>query len=183
MSHGSGYLCATLIVASFGIVAFACGPKQKPPPKEPAVTETVSDAGAEAEAEAPPPKSLFEQLGGKEGIAKVIDTFLKNVGADAKINKRFAGLKGKKLEAFKANVIDQICELSGGDCKYKDSHKSMKDVHKGMKIKEDEWNAFVADLKAALDENNVPPDAQADLMSQLGPMHDDIVETKPAGKK
>jgi hemoglobin len=168
------------ILASFGIAVFACGPAKKPPPKEPAVTETIADAGVEEEA-APPPKSLYERLGKKEAIAKVVDTLMKNVAADAKINKRFKGLTGKKLDDFKTKVVDQICEATGGDCKY--AGKDMKTGHKGMKIKEDEWNAFVADLKAALDENNVSGDDQADLMALLGPMHDDIVEVKAPAKK
>lgn len=168
------------IVASFGSAVFACGPSKKPPPKEPAVTETIADAGVEEEA-APPPKSLYEKLGKKEGIAKVVDTLMKNVSADAKINKRFAKLKGKALDDFKQKVVDLICQSSGGDCTY--SGKNMKDAHKGMKIKEDEWNAFLADLKAALDENNVAGDDQADLMALLGPMHDDMVEVKPPAKK
>lgn len=168
---------ATVLVASLGITAFACGPSKKPPPKEPAVTETITDAGPEEEAEAPAPKSLFERLGGKEALAKVVDTFMKNVAADTKINKRFAKLKGDKMDAFKEKVVDQLCEVTGGDCTYEG--KSMKDAHKGMKIKEDEWNAFVADLKAALDEHEIAADDQADLMALLGPMHDDIVEVKP----
>jgi len=172
--------CTAAIIASFGIAVFACGPSKKPPPKEPAVTETITDAGAEEEA-APPPKSLYERLGKKEAIAKVVDTLMKNVSADAKINKRFKGLTGKKLDDFKVKVVDQICEATGGDCKY--AGKPMKDAHKGMKIKEDEWNAFLADLKAALDENNVSGDDQADLIALLAPLHDDIVEAKPAPKK
>ena len=168
------------IVASFGIAAFACGPSKKPPPKEPAVTETISDAGVEEEA-APPPKSLYERLGKKEAIAKVVDTLMKNVAADAKINKRFAKLKGKALEDFKQKLVDFICKEVGGDCEY--AGKNMKDAHKGMKIKEDEWNAFLADLKAALDENNVAGEDQADLMAHLGPMRDEMVDVKPPAKK
>jgi hemoglobin len=167
---------ATLIVASSGFMVFACGPSKKPPPKEPAVTETVTDAGAEPEPEAEAPKSLYERLGGREAIAQVVDTFMKNVAADTKISKRFAKLKGKRLEEFKEKLVDQICEVTGGDCEY--TGKSMADAHKGMKIKEDEWNAFVADLKAALDEHKIEESDQADLMALLGPMHDDIVQAK-----
>jgi hemoglobin len=170
------FLFAAAIVAAFGTTLFACGPSKKPPPKEPAVTETIADAGSE-EAAPPPPKSLYERLGKREAIAKVVDTLVKNVSADAKINKRFTNLKGKKLDDFKQKLTDQICEVSGGDCKY--GGKPMKEAHKGMKIKEDDWNAFLADLKAALDENNVASDDQADLMALLGPMHDDVVEVKP----
>lgn len=167
---------ATAIIASFGIAVFACGPSKKPPPKEPAHTETVADAGVEEEA-APPPKSLYERLGGKEGLAKVIDTLMKNVAADAKINKRFAALKGKKLDDFKQKVADFICKQAQGDCTY--AGKDMKEAHKGMKIKDDEWNAFLADFKAALDEHNVSGDDQAELVSYLGPMKEEIVEVKP----
>jgi hemoglobin len=176
-------LLASLLVAS-GLAAFvcACGGGRKPPPKEPSVTETVADAGADAADAAPPePKSLYERLGRREAIAQVVDTLVKNVQADVKINKRFAALKGPKLDAFKEKVVDQVCEATGGDCKY--AGKSMKDAHKGMKIKEDEWNAFLADLKAALDEHKVPEQEQGDLMALLGPLHDDIVEVKPPAKK
>jgi hemoglobin len=141
---------------------------------------TIADAGVEEEA-APPPKPLFERLGGKEGLTKVVDTLMKNVAADAKINKRFAKLKGKTLEDFKQKLVDFICKGLEGPCEY--AGKNMKDAHKGMKIKEDEWNAFLADLKAALDENNVGAEEQADLMAILAPMHDEIVETKPPAKK
>jgi hemoglobin len=168
------------ILASFSSAIFACGPSKKPPPKEPAHTETIADAGVEEEA-APPPKPLIERLGKKEGLTKVVDTLMKNVAADAKINKRFAKLKGKALDDFKAKIVDFICHDLEGGCEY--AGKNMKDAHKGMKIKEDEWNAFLGDLKAALDENNVSGEDQADLMARLGPLHDDIVEAKPPAKK
>jgi hemoglobin len=163
-------------------VAAVCACGGKPPPKEPPIAETIADAGAEdaAPPEPPKPKSLYERLGGKEAIAKVIDTFVKNVAADTKINKRFAKTKGDKLDKFKANMVDQICEATGGDCKY--SGKSMKDAHKGMKIKEEEWNALLLDLKNALEENKVGDAEQNDLVALLAPMKDDIVEVKPKAK-
>ncbi len=172
-------------VLALGLAALlACGPK-KQPPKEPAVTETVSDAGAEdADAEPPKPKSLLDRLGGEDGIAKVVDTLVKNVAADNKINKRFAKLKGDKLDKFKSNVVAFICDAASPDgapaCNY--AGKNMKDAHKGMKIKEDEWTAFVQDLKSALDENKVPQADQDDLIALLGPLHDDVVEVKAKEK-
>ncbi len=174
-----------LLVAS-GMIALACGSKQKPPPKEPAIVETASDAGSDApaEAEPPPQKSLFERLGGKEGIEKVVDALIKRISADAKINKRFATLKGPKLDKFKASLVDQICEEAGGpDCKY--SGKPMKEAHAKMKIKEEEWNAFLLDLKGAMEDAQVGETEQADLASILGKFHEDIVDpkTKPTPKK
>lgn len=170
-------VASALVVAT--VVVFACGGK-KPPPKEPTITETVTDAG-DAEAEAPTPKSLFERLGGQEAITKVVDTLLKNIQADAKINKRFAKTTGARLEKFKQNLVEQICEASGGPCHYQG--KEMKATHKGMKIKEDEWNAFILDLKAALDEAKIGETEQSDLIAVLAPMKDDVVEVKPKPKK
>lgn len=169
-------LVSTVLVA-LGLVAFACGGK-KPPPKEPAVTETIADAGPDedADAEPPAPKSLFERLGGKEAIAKVVDAAVKNAAANDVTKKRFAKLSKERVEKLKENLVDQICEASGGDCKY--AGKDMKEAHKGMKISENEWNAFVSALKAALEENQVGETEQSDLIALLAPMKDDIVDPK-----
>jgi hemoglobin len=186
-----GFVVGLGLLLAVGLTGFVgCGAK-KPPPKEPAISETVTDAGAEAnvDAEPPKPKALVERLGGREGIAKVVETFVKNVAADNKINKRFAKLKGDKLDKFKSLLTDQICEAASPDgnfvCKY--TGKSMKEAHKGMRIREEEWQALVSDLKSALEENKVASVDQDDLFALLGPMHDDVVEVKPrekpAGKK
>ena len=164
---------------SLGLVA--CG--KKPPPKEPTITETVSDAGAgdAARAEPPAPKSLFERLGGKEGIAKVVDTFIDKLVHNDVVKKRFVKLSKEKVEKLRTNLVAQICKESGGDCEY--TGKSMKDAHKGMKINEPEWNATVSALKAALDDNKVGENEQNDLIAAIAPMKDDIVEVKAKPKK
>jgi hemoglobin len=162
---------------------FGCG--KKPVPKEPTITETVSDAGPEdaAPPEPPQPKSLYERLGAKEGITKVVDSFIKNLTSNDLTKKRFAKLPKDRLEKFRKNLIDQICKESGGDCEY--TGKTMKEAHKGMKITEAEWNATVSALKAALEENKVPENEQNDLIAAIAPMKEDILDAKPkpAGKK
>ena len=161
---------------------YACGGK-KPPPKEPSITETVADAGADV---APPEpveeKSLYERMGGKEAIAKVVDAFTTKLSADPKLKKRFVAVKGARLDKFKANLVNQLCQESGGDCKY--AGKDMKAAHKGMRLTENEWTEFLGDLKSTLDDLKVPEKEAIDLATIIAPMHDDIVEVKPkAGKK
>jgi len=166
-----------------GALAFACGGKK--PPKEPTITETVADAGPEdaAPPEPPAPKSLFERLGGKDGIAKVVDDFVQGLTTNDVTKKRFAKLSAERIDKFKKNLVDQLCHESGGDCEY--GGKSMKDAHKGMKINDAEWNATVQVLKKALDANKIDENEQNDLIAAIAPMRDDIVETKPkpGGKK
>ena len=160
-------------LVALGLLAFACSGK-RPPPKEPTVTETISDGGADADAEPPKPKSLFDRLGGKEGLEKVVDAFTKNLAANDVTKKRFAKLPKDRLEAMKKKMVDQLCKETGGDCEY--TGKSMKDAHKGMKITEADWNAVVEDLKAALEENKVGDQEKGDLFAALAGMKDEIVD-------
>jgi hemoglobin len=120
--------------------------------------------------------SLYHQLGGKKGITKVVNDFVGNVAGDNRINKFFADTAKdkKRLAAFKGKLVDQICNASGGPCKY--TGKDMKTAHRGMGISSDDFNALVEDLVKALDDNHVSADAKNALLGALGPMKGDIVE-------
>jgi hemoglobin len=139
---------------------------------------TFSVGIARADKAPPPPpekkmpadKSLYDRLGGKDAIKAVVDEFIANVAADTKINKRFARTDIKK---FKSNLVDQVCQATGGPCKY--TGKSMHDAHKGMKITEDEFNALVGDLVKALDKVKVGDQEKKELLGALGGMKSDIV--------
>lgn len=121
-------------------------------------------------------KSLYDRLGGKKAISAVVDQFVANVANDKRINKFFADAASdpKRLAAFKQKLVDQICEASGGPCKYKG--KDMKSAHAGMGVSEADFNALVEDLVAALDKFNVPAAEKNELLGALGPMKGDIVE-------
>jgi hemoglobin len=121
-------------------------------------------------------KSLYDRLGGKKAITAVVDEFVSNVAADTKINGFFAKTAGdpKRLAAFKGKLVDQICEASGGPCKYKG--KSMKEAHKGMGVSGADFDALVGDLVKALDKFKVPEKEKGELLGALGPMKGDIVE-------
>ena len=86
------------------------------------------------------------------------------------INARFANADAAKL---RQNLIDQICEATGGPCKY--SGKDMKTAHAGMNITEDEFTALVEDLVKSLDKAGVPQAEKDELLGALGGMKGDIV--------
>ena len=143
------------------------------------MTDVTADAGADGggeDAAAAAPQSLYDRLGGKDGISAVIDSFVKNVSADAVIKKHFAKTTGAKLDALKKNLGDQLCEATGGPCKY--AGKDMKAAHATMKVSDKEWDAFVNDLTLALDENKVGEKEKSELFAILAPMKDDIVVAK-----
>jgi hemoglobin len=121
-------------------------------------------------------KTLYDRLGGKAAITAVVDQFVSNVAADKRINARFAATAADpaRLANFKNNLVNQICQASGGPCTY--TGKSMKDAHAGMGITTADFNALVEDLVGALNKFKVPDSDQKVLLGVLGPMSKDIVE-------
>jgi len=120
--------------------------------------------------DAKPAKSLYERLGKTPAIKAVVHDFVANCAADKRINARFAKTK---VPAFEKLLVDQVCEATGGPCKYKG--KNMADAHKGMKITEEEWTATVEDLVKALDKHKVGQAEKDELLGALGGMKGDIV--------
>jgi hemoglobin len=116
-------------------------------------------------------KSLYERLGGKPAITAVVDEFVVRVAADTRINRFFAGTD---IPRFKMLLVDQICEASGGPCKY--PGRDMKAAHRGMGITNAHFDALVEDLIGALDALKVPAKEKNELLAVLGPMRTDIVE-------
>ncbi len=121
-------------------------------------------------------KTLYQRLGGKKAITAVVDEFVGRVAADTRINHFFADAAADpaRLASFKKKLVDQICEASGGPCKY--TGKDMKSAHAGMGISGGDFGALVEDLVGALDKFHVGEKEKNDLLGALGPMKSDIVE-------
>ena len=138
------------------------------------VSVSVSGAFGQAMHE----KSLYERLGGKKAITAVVDEFVGRVAADKRINAFFGQTASdpQRLKAFKGKLVDQICQASGGPCKY--MGKDMKAAHMGMGVSGADFDALVEDLVGALDHFKVGPHEKDQLLGALGPMKGDIVEKK-----
>ena len=140
---------------------------------------SLSTLGASAvDAQAMKEKSLYDRLGGKPAITAVVDEFVARVAADKRINHFFAATASdpKRLAGFKMKLVDQICEASGGPCKY--MGKDMKSAHAGMNASGADFTALVEDLVGALDKYKVAEADKKVLLSVLGPMQGDIVTKK-----
>jgi hemoglobin len=115
-------------------------------------------------------KSLYERLGGKDAITAVVDDFVANVAADNRINKFFAKTN---IANLKRNLVDQICQATGGPCTY--SGRDMRTAHKGLGISDAEFNALVEDLQKSFNKFKVPDKEQGELLSILGSLKPQIV--------
>lgn len=138
--------------------------------------ESKPAAQADPSAAAAAPKSLYDRLGGTAGIATVVDAFIANVAADARINARFARVAGDTaaMREFKQKMVDQICAGTGGPCTY--TGRDMKVAHEGMGISTADFDALVEDLVKTLDGAGVPQQEKDELLAILGPMRADIVQ-------
>lgn len=123
---------------------------------------------ASAEAGAPP---LYDRLGGADGVAAIAAALIDRVAADPKLGRSF---KDAKLDRIKKLLAEQICDLSGGPCRY--SGDSMKEVHAGLHISEAQFFGMVADLRDVLRERHVSEGAANELLRLLAPMKRDVVE-------
>jgi hemoglobin len=161
------------------LAVVSCGEKKPPQVPEPPVTQVVTDAGAEPVEDAAPPPSLFDRIGGADGIKQIVEKLVENVTQDPAVSKTFKVTKGPRLEAFKKNLAEQICELTGGPCKY--AGKDMKGAHKGMKLTEAQFEAFMTDFQLAMSELKVGEADQSEVTAKLAPIKDEMVEAKPKG--
>jgi hemoglobin len=123
-----------------------------------------------AQAPAGAKDALYRELGGKDGITKVVDLFLAKVDNDLRINLFFEKTDHKDLRNL---VIEQFCQATGGPCVY--SGRSMEEAHSGLNLTDADFAAFVEDLIAALDELKVPKASQEKLLALLGPMKHQVV--------
>jgi hemoglobin len=123
--------------------------------------------GATASAHA----SLYDRLGGADGVAAISGSLIDRVAHDPVLGRSF---KDSKLDRIKRLLAEQICDLSGGPCRY--AGDSMKEVHAGHHISEAEFYGMVADLREVLKQRHVSQGATNELLRLLAPMKRDIVE-------
>lgn len=115
-------------------------------------------------------KSLYERLGGKDALIAVVNELWAIVAADQRINARFAHTKPA---SFGGQLVDFLCQASGGPCKYQG--QDMKHAHTGMKLSEAEFIALAEDTVAVLDKFKVPAGEKSEVMGLLGSLKGDVI--------
>src|SRR5262245_42174891 len=119
--------------------------------------------------------SLYERLGGEPAVVKVVDEFVVNVAADEKIKPEHRKhFQEGDVAGLKKKLVDQIGAATGGPQKY--AGKTMKDAHRGLQITNADFDALVADLVKALENNKVGAAEKKELLDMLGKMRGDVVE-------
>ena len=126
--------------------------------------------------------TLYERLGGVYAIAAVVDDFIERImddpllNANPKVNEAHHRVS---RAGFKYLVTEQVCQATGGPQRY--TGRSMNDSHAHLDITEQEWEAFLDDLRQTLAKFSVPEAERAELFAIVESTRGEIVLPRPNG--
>jgi hemoglobin len=119
-------------------------------------------------------KTLYARLGRYDAIAAVVDNLLPRLISDQRLGRFWAHRGEDGLRREKQLLIDFLCQSAGGPLLY--VGRGMKTSHKGMRISEDDWSAFLGHLRATLDDFEVPVAEKETVIAFVQSTKADIVE-------
>ena len=112
-------------------------------------------------------KTLFDRLGGKVGIASLVDDVVEEHMNNPKISARFLPYKDRPeyLDQVKKHTCDFFGMGSGGPVEY--TGRDMETTHRGMNISEAEYMNVMDDILNVLDKHNKDEQTKKDVLAIL----------------
>ena len=118
--------------------------------------------------------TLYERLGGYDAIAAVAANLLPRLMGDEALGRFWAHRGEDGIRREGQLLIDFLCDKSGGPVYY--TGRDMLISHKGMRISESDWTAFIGHLEATLDHFEVPGRERGEVLAFIDSTREDIVE-------
>ena len=115
--------------------------------------------------------TLFERLGGSEGVRSIVDAVVANHLANPTIKTRYENVED--LDTVGDKVVEFFTVGSGGPGEY--TGRSMLDTHRGMNISEEEFLAVVDDTMKAITAHNLSEETYKDVLAILYSLKAEIV--------
>lgn len=140
-----------------------------PAGEKPVDPYTQSNANAGATPITDP--AVWKAFNGKDGVERIVETFVERNVADPRIKDFFAATDKVRL---KRTLREQFCYILGGGCDY--TGRDMRASHKDQGTTNKDFNALVENLQFAMDKEKVPFAMQNKLLAKLAPQQRDIVE-------
>jgi hemoglobin len=122
-------------------------------------------------AASPHSESLYARMGGAANVTAVVNELIDEAATDPRMKRSFVEVD---IERVKKLLVEQICGLAGGGCKY--SGDSMRDVHGGLGITQAEFYDLVQALRDAMVRHGIGLRERNELLELLAPMKRDVVE-------
>ena len=119
-------------------------------------------------------KTLYERLGGYDAICAVANDLLPRLQSDTRLSRYWQNRGEDGVKREKQLLIDFLCSSAGGPMYY--TGRDMKTSHKGMRITESDWSAFLGHVNATLDAFQVPQAERSEVVAFVQSTKPDIVE-------
>jgi hemoglobin len=119
-------------------------------------------------------KSLYERLGGYDGISAVVDEFADSLFADKRINEFFIGMSDDTRAQFKQKNKNLLCNATGGPCKV--ISRPAKEAHHGLGITAADFEVVAGHLKDVLNKDKVGPKEQEEVFAIILGLRSQIVD-------
>jgi hemoglobin len=143
-------------------------------------SEGSGAAGTNKAAQAQEKLSLFDRLGGEQGLTAIVADFTPRVLQDPRVNwERNSVKRGgfsfhsnesvdwkptpENIAQLQKHLVQFIALATGGPAHY--DGKDIKSTHAGMHIGNPEFDAVIGDLKASLDKLKIPNTEQKELLA------------------
>ena len=116
--------------------------------------------------------SLFERVGGVNGVSGMVDRFYSRVLADQGLKPYFDGIEIDKLRRmqfeFFAAALDGPIRYGG---------RSMAHVHRGRRINREHFQAFVGHLFETLKDLDLSEDDRCAIIARVNTYADEVIGT------
>lgn len=115
--------------------------------------------------------TLYHDLGERPGLTHIVDNTVAHFQTDDRIKAHF---EDTNIVRLKGMLVDYFQKTVGGPDVYKGS-TDMAVVHRGMHLRNADFNAVVEDLQKGMDEAGVPFATQNRFLALLAPKQKAIV--------
>ena len=119
-------------------------------------------------------KTLYERLGGYEGIVTFVDDLLPRLEADSQLGRFWQHRGDDGVARERQLLIDYLCSNAGGPMYY--TGRDMKLSHKGMNISESDWSIFMDHAANTMKALKVPEQECNEIAAFVTSLKADIVE-------
>ena len=118
--------------------------------------------------------SLYERLGGYDGIAEFVGLVFPRVVQEPELAHMFRGHGRDSQQRQFQLVVELVCQKSGGPCAY--IGRPMRPVHDGLGITDKQWATFLKIIEAGMVEKKYAPDVRAEFLELWRGFRDGVVQ-------
>ena len=120
-------------------------------------------------------KTLYERLGGYEGITAFVNDVMPRVRGDSQLGRFYQNRGDDGIAREQQLLIDYLCSNAGGTVYY--TGRDMKLTHIGMRINEDDWELLMGHAGDTMEALNIPKQERDDVVAFVLSLKEDIVES------